>query len=303
MTFQQLRYAVQIEKSGSLSKAAKKLFVSQPNLSSAIKELESECGYTIFNRSNRGVEITEQGKIFLAYARSVLKQCDEMKNISSNSNKSSLKLAAQNYSPIMEAFVKYVKFNSSAEKINFEMMNAQGFDVIDKVYKHDADLGIILILESMTDQFSEHLNDRNLSFTTLGKLPFFINLRKNHPALEVKENFLYELQNYPAVLYRDSTYNQREDWLDSGYFDFINPEKLIYVFDRDMKFKIMSETDAYGIGTKLHPNFSKYYDWIRIPIPDVYVKIGYIHGINRPMKAEAQSFIELLKTELEGLVI
>ena len=75
------------------------------------------------------------------------------------------------------------------------------------------------------------------------------------------------------------------------------------LFDRDVKFKVVSETDAYGIGTKLHPNFSKYYDWVRIPIPDIYAKIGFIHSTTRPIKAETQKYIDILKEELKGLII
>ena len=74
MKLQQLRYAIEIEKCGSLSKAAKRLFVSQPNLSNAIKDLEIELGISIFKRNNRGVQVTEKGATFLNYARSVLAQ-------------------------------------------------------------------------------------------------------------------------------------------------------------------------------------------------------------------------------------
>jgi len=303
MTLQQLRYAVEIEKCGSLSKAAKKLFVSQPNLSNAVKELEVEHGFSIFKRNNRGVQVTEKGATFLIYARSVLHQCEEMKHLSTETQSSKFRLIAQNYSPIMEAFVKYVKQNSNTEKMNYELLNAQGFEVVDKVYKQEADLGIIILLEDKLDHFRDHLKDRNLEFSKLGCLSFYVNVRQGHPVLESKENLFIELKKYPVVLYRESTYIQSDDSFLADPFDFINKDKTIYVFDRDVKFKIVSETDAFGIGTKLHPNFSKYYDWVRIPIPDVYASIGYIHGINRPMKAEVRNYIELLKIELEGLTI
>jgi len=303
MTLQQLKYAVEIEKCGSLSKAAKKLFVSQPNLSNAVKELETEYGFSIFKRNNRGVQVTDKGLAFLNYARSVLHQCDEMKNISTETTSSSFRVIAQNYSPIMESFVKFVKQNSNIERMNYELMNAQGFEVVDKVYKQEADLGIFIIMEKEFNTFEDHLRDRNLEFIQLGRLSFYVNLRNEHPALEYRDNIFVELHKYPVVLYRESVYEQSGDSFLIDPFNFINKDKTIYVFDRDVKFKLVSETDAFGIGTKLHPNFSKHYKWVRIPIPDVYAKIGYIHRANQPLKTEAQSYITLLKHELEGLIL
>jgi DNA-binding transcriptional LysR family regulator len=78
MKLQQLIYVVEIEKYKSMSKAAKKLFVSQPNLSSSIKNLENEIGITIFERNNRGVQVSQQGIEFLSYARGILSQCEKI---------------------------------------------------------------------------------------------------------------------------------------------------------------------------------------------------------------------------------
>lgn len=303
MTLQQLRYAIEIEKCGSLSKAAKKLFVSQPNLSNAIKDLETEVGITLFKRNNRGVQVTEKGTTFLTYARSVLHQCEEMKHISTDTNVSSFKLIAQNYSPIMESFVKYVKSNANVEKMNYELINAQGFEVVDKVYKQEADLGIFLIMEKKLGNFIDHLKDRNLSYTSLGKLPFYVSVRQGHPILEHKDSLFHELHKYPFVHYRESIYDQMGDAFVSEAFEFINYDKEIFVFDRIVKCKIVNETDAYGIGCKLHPDFSKYFDWALIPIPDVYGNIGYIHSTNRPMSMESQTYIDILKEELKVLVL
>lgn len=303
MKLQQLRYAIEIEKWGSLSKAAKKLFISQPNLSTAIKDLETEFGITIFKRNNRGVQVTEKGQALLIYARSILNQCEEMKHISTDTSSSSFKLIAQNYSPIMESFVKYVKLNSNKQKLNFELINAQGFEIIDKVYKQEADLGIVIIMEKKLENFIDYLKDRSLSYTSLGKLSFYVNVRQGHPILQHKDSIFYELHKYPFVHFRENILNPNRDGFYTEEFNFINFDKEIFVFDRDVKCKIVNETDAYGVGCKLHPNFSKYFDWVLIPIPDVYAEIGYIHGANRTMSIECQTYINILKKELNGLIV
>ncbi len=303
MTLQQLRYAIEIEKSGSLSKAAKKLFVSQPNLSNSMKDLETEFGFTIFKRSNRGVQITEKGATFLIYARSVLNQCEEMKNISEDTSSSSFRLIAQNYSPIMEAFIKFVKLNSDGEKIKYELTNERGIEVIDKVYKQEADLGVLLIMQDTRDELITHLEDRNLNYTSLGKLGFFVKVRSGHPILEHKETIFRELYKYPYVHYNESMYIQQTDVYKNDYLEFINSNKEINVFDRNVRCKIVSETNAFSIGCKMDPHLSKSFDWKLIPIPDVYTELGYFHKKSIPISVESQKYIELLKEELRGLIL
>ena len=74
MTLQQLKYAVTVAECGTISAAAEKLFISQPSLTTAIRELESEMGVTIFSRTNRGVIVSREGEEFLGYARQILSQ-------------------------------------------------------------------------------------------------------------------------------------------------------------------------------------------------------------------------------------
>ena len=72
MTLQQLQQIITIADSGSMNEAAKKMFISQPSLSAAVKELEKEIGISIFVRSNRGIVITPEGEEFLGYARQII---------------------------------------------------------------------------------------------------------------------------------------------------------------------------------------------------------------------------------------
>ena len=74
MTLQQLRYIVAIAEAGTLSGAAKALFISQPSLTKTVQELENEMGIKIFERTNKGVLLSHDGEIFLGYARQVLEQ-------------------------------------------------------------------------------------------------------------------------------------------------------------------------------------------------------------------------------------
>ena len=78
MTIQQLKYIITISENGSLNKAAEVLFITQPSLTSAVRELEKELGITLFNRGGKGVTLTNDGTEFLQYARQVVAQYDRL---------------------------------------------------------------------------------------------------------------------------------------------------------------------------------------------------------------------------------
>ena len=107
MTLQQLRYVVTIAEIGTISKAAEELFVSQPSLTKALKELEKEMQITIFDRTNKGIHVSREGEIFLGYARQVLEQAAliEEKYKHKSGGKQEFCISTQHYSFAVNAFV------------------------------------------------------------------------------------------------------------------------------------------------------------------------------------------------------
>ncbi|GAA0179948.1 hypothetical protein SH2C18_27300 [Clostridium sediminicola] len=162
--------------------------------------------------------------------------------------------------------------------MNFELINAQGIAVIDKVYKQEADLGIFIIVTIILENFIYYLKDRNLSYTSLGKLSRYFYIRQSHPILKHKDLFFSKLHKYPLVQFRENYYNKIVDTSVPDELNFINHDNKIVVFDRDLKCKIANETDVYS-------------------------DIGYIHSTNHPMSMESQTYIDILKEELNGLVL
>ena len=111
MTLQQLKYVVTIAEKGTLSDAAKELFVSQPALTKAIKELEDEMNITIFNRTNKGVIVSREGDRFLGYARQVLEHTNLLEEEYKKGNKITRRfsVSTQHYSFAVNAFVDVIK--------------------------------------------------------------------------------------------------------------------------------------------------------------------------------------------------
>ena len=134
MTLQQLRYVVTIAEIGTISKAAEELFVSQPSLTKALKELEKEMQITIFDRTNKGIHVSREGEIFLGYARQVLEQAAliEEKYKHKSGGKQEFCISTQHYSFAVNAFVDLIKEYGS-ENYDFSLRETQTYEIIDDV--------------------------------------------------------------------------------------------------------------------------------------------------------------------------
>ena len=146
MTLQQLRYVITIANTGSMHTAAESLFITQPNLSKAIKDLEEELEIIIFNRTNKGVLLTDEGLKFLSYARQVLEQVDLLEE--TYKNKEGLKrifaISSQHYGFVVNAFVKLVSILGK-DKYEFSLRECKTFEVINDVKDGRSELGVVYL--------------------------------------------------------------------------------------------------------------------------------------------------------------
>ena len=147
MTLQQLHQVITIAESKSMNEAARKLFVSQPNLSSVVRELEEEAGITIFIRSNRGIVMTPEGEEFIGYAKQVVEQYHLLEKRYMNSEmKKKFSVSMQHYSFAVKAFVEMVK-SVGMEEYEFAIHETQTNQVIENVRSMKSELGVLFISE------------------------------------------------------------------------------------------------------------------------------------------------------------
>ena len=134
MTLKQLRYITVVADIGNITEAAKKLFIAQPSLTASIQELEKEYGITIFNRSKKGIELTQEGEEFLGYARQVLEQTNliEERYSGGSTGKHRFSVSSQHYSFVVESFVELLK-KDGGDRYEFHMRETETYDIIDDV--------------------------------------------------------------------------------------------------------------------------------------------------------------------------
>ena len=191
MNILHMNYAVEVAKEGSLSKAAQKLLVAQPNISRAIKELEEDLKIIIFDRSAKGMILTLQGEEFINYAKGILKQIDHVEKIYKDAarKKTRFSISVPRASYIAEAFVKFSKtIGSEAVEIFYKETNSQR--AIHNMLNHDYNLGIVRYSENYDKYFKTMLDEKGFNYELVTEFSYCLMMSKNSPlAQKDKINF------------------------------------------------------------------------------------------------------------------
>ncbi|WP_180270817.1 LysR family transcriptional regulator [Sporanaerobium hydrogeniformans] len=248
MNLQQLRYVLEVEKCNSITRAAKNLFMGQPNLSKAIKELELEIGITIFKRTPKGVKPTRDGEQFLRYARSILAQMDQLESFYKTHAEKALRftLSVPRATYISTAFSQFL--NSSLQK---EQLDGKKFVVyyketnahttIQDVVTGESDLGIIRYSNVHKDYFLSIIKEHGLAYECIGEFTKSVMLHKEHPLAHYEDIPFHALSHYIELLHGDF---QEPTLSLQKASEPEMPQKRIYIYDRSSQFDLLRE--VYG---------------------------------------------------------
>lgn len=265
MTIQQLKYLLAVAEKGSISEAAKSVFVSQPCLSSSIRDLENEVKRTLFVRTNRGIHLTNDGKEFLGYARQVLQQMDILaeKYFSGAPPKQRFRVSTQHYTFAANAFVDLVKKFGGSE-YEFTLHEAKTHDIIEDVRFLRSEMGIIYLSQYNKTVIGKLLHEYSLDFHPLFTANPHIFLYRKHALATRKTIELNDLDQYPCI-----TFDQGEN--NSFYFseEILSArivKKSIKVSDRAAVVNLLIGLNAYTISTGVFPKYLHGNDIIAVPL-------------------------------------
>ena len=246
MTLQQLIYVTKIAEKGSMSKAAEELYIAQPSLSSQIQALEEEFNIKIFERNNKGVITTDEGKIFLTYAKEVLAQAKMLdERFKEKDDKILFQVSCQHYSFAVNAFVDVIK-EFGKESYTFKLRETKTYEILDDVSNFDSELGIIYISDFNKKIIKKILEDKNLEYELLFEVKPHVFISNNSSLKEKDIISLQDLSNHPYL-----SFEQKDH--DSSYYEeeliHINPNKKIKVSDRATLFNLLIGLDGYTISS------------------------------------------------------
>ena len=189
MTLQQLRYATMVAQTGTITEAAKKLYITQPSLTNAIHDLEKEMNIVIFNRTNKGITLSKEGEDFLGYARQVLEQADilEDKYKNGTGGKKQFCISTQHYSFAVNAFVDLIK-EYGQDEYDFSIRETQTYEIIEDVARMRSEIGILFFNDFNEVVLTKILKSYDLEFHQLFVAKPHVFISRKHPLAENKSS-------------------------------------------------------------------------------------------------------------------
>ncbi|WP_182185981.1 LysR family transcriptional regulator [Pectinatus frisingensis] len=291
----QLKYIVTVAAVGTISKAAKQLYITQPSLTAAIKELENELGITIFVRTNKGVILSTDGEEFLGYARQVIEQTDliEEKYFGITPTKHQFCISTQHYSFAVEAFVTLLK-NHGGEEYDFRIRETQTYEIIEDVAKLHSEVGILYLNKFNETVLRKTLRENDLTFQRLFIAKPHVFVSTFSPLAGQHTVSLEDLAPYPRLSYEQGTHNSF--YFSEEILSTRDSKKDIMVSDRATLFNLLIGLNGYTICSGVISEELNGKNILALPLTvDDYMEIGYItHTKVRPGRF-AQLYINALK--------
>ena len=301
MTTQQIQYILEVYRTGSISKAAGKLFLSQPYLSSAIRSLEEELGFPIFNRSNRGIQPTERGLLVLAQAGRMW-ECYQAMCQADQAPQSSarLRIGGISYTPACEAYNRLCIEYQDQEKLEFSCVLLPQDDMIEQVYLSLLDLGIVLSTPDSSDALRQRLAAKKLEAHLIARVPIALRIGPKNPLYNKAEIKLSDFADYTFVDYEGRAFT---NYIKLQSSLNLNPDtsRLAIVPDRLSKSQVVAESTMYSIGCQMPPHLNRRYAFRNIPLNDLHYELLYVIREKQQMTREMTRYLELLHEELENL--
>lgn len=300
MRIQQLEYLERIIEAGSINEAAKRLFLTQPSLSNAVKELENEMGIQIFQRSSGGISLTAEGREFMTYSKQILDQVNLMNERYKNGQqrKQSFSVSAQHYAFVVHAFVELIK-SVNANEYQFTLRETETQNIFNDLAQFKSELGILY-----TNGFNQKIMQRlfkenNLVFTPLFVAKPHIFVSRYNPLTSKSSVNLSDLEDYPYLSYEQGEVNSF--YFSEEILSTLSHKKTIKVSDRATIFNLMVGLNGYTISSGIIS--SKLNDDKIVAIPlnvDDDITLGWLKHRQVELSPLAERYLTMLKEHIKG---
>ena len=295
MTLQQLKYFIETVNCGSINKAAEHLFITQPSLSNALRDLETEIGLDLFIRTPRGISLTRDGAEFLGYARQVTEQAGllEQRWMNKKPSRRLCSISTQHYAFAVNAFVNMVK-KTDAEEYEYTLREARTFEIVEDVKNLRSELGILYMNNFNRQVIEKLLREHNLRFHLLFTAKPHVFISSTNPLAKKDYVTLEDLADYPRLSFEQGNYNSfyfSEEILSTEY-----ARKDIRVGDRATIFNLMIGLNGYTISTGIVSADLNGDNIVAVPLQvEDSIEVGWIAHKDIQLTRQAAMYIEELK--------
>lgn len=304
MTLTQLNYIITIAETKSMNKAAEQLYVSQPSLTSAVKELEKELGVTLLYRSGRGVTLTNDGMEFLMYAKQIYSQYESVleKYGKGGGYKKKFGVSTQHYSFAVKAFVDMAKtFDMS--KYEFAIRETRTAEVLSDVSTMRSEIGVLYLCDFNRKALEKMMKSAGLVFHHLIDCQAYVYIWKNHPLAKEESISFEQLDGYPCLTFEqgdNSSFYFAEEILSTNEYS-----QVIKANDRATMLNLMVGLNGYTLCSGIICEELNGDDYIAVPFrddaqnPNSVMEIGYVVRKNTMLSEMGELYIESIRKYLQ----
>lgn len=291
MTFQQLQYLLEVSRTGSISGAAKNLFLAQSSVSASISNLEEELGFPVFIRGKKGVIPTVQGAEVIEQAARICESYHEMTTAGSGGKKR-IRISAPGVEPLDEAFGELIARYAGDDSVCFSADTLSTVEAVQKLSAFELDVAVLLNHKARFLSVETLLRSKNLTWQTIATLPVVIQIGPGHPLYEKGSVAVEELQDF---LFVDNSYDPllHNEFL-KGVIR-LTPEKTVSVKSVHARELLVARGLAYSIGTGAPKTVAERLGLRSIPLRDVEYALTVVTNPQRQTAQEVETYIRLLK--------
>ena len=296
MTLQQLKYVDAVAETGSISEAARQVFVTQPTLTESIRALEEELRVAIFTRSSRGMSVTREGEEFLASARQILDDAAQIqeKYTGKAVRRPQFAVSCQHYAFAVEAFMEVVKANG-ADSYDFTLRETVTSEIIDDVARHRSEIGVLYLSRRNERAIMKILKKEELRFEELFVSRPHVFLGKRHPLAKKKSGISpKELDAYPFISFEQGVENAL--YFAEEVMPSIDRKKNIRVRDRATMTNLILGLDGYTIASGALSRELNGPDIVAVPLKmDDFIRVGLVLRDGIPLSEAGKAFVEEIR--------
>lgn len=299
MRIQQLHYIVKIVETGSMNEAAKQLFITQPSLSNAVRDLEREMGIKIFIRNPKGITLTKDGVEFLSYARQILEQTAllEERYKSKDTNRELFSVSSQHYAFVVNAFVSLLK-GADMSRYELFLRETRTYEIIDDVKNFRSEIGVLFLNSYNRDVLTKMFDDNRLTYTSLFQAHPHIFVSQDNPLANRDIVTMKDLEDFPYLSYDQGIHNSF--YFSEEIFSQIPHKKSIVVSDRATLFNLLIGLDGYTIATGILNSNLNGDNIVSIPLDvEDMIDIVYIRHEKSNLSKMGERFIDYLLKEVQ----
>ncbi len=306
MDIQQLKYALETERQKSISKAAEKLFVSQPFLSKAIKELETDLGFDIFKRSSRGVFPTKKGEAFLARAREILEDVEELERSFKGGGKEkfSFEISVVIACYISQAFVEFVRELDHNEELKVDYRETNTMSTIKHVADRDCNIGIIRYQTNFEDYYLRYLESKDLVAKPIWKFNYHLVMSRDNPLASLENVSTADLDGLIEISHGDPTVPALSASMLTELRRRVAAPREIVVYERQSQFELLcAMPQTYMWASPTPKNVFETYPLVQKPcdFPDNEYKDLFIYRKGYRLSRADRLFMQKVAETVESL--